>query len=69
MTPSNTTDDPPPAAPSSVVREDGVEYGYIWSTTGGGKPLTSFNASTLATMRDSDNSGLPKLLSRELSIN
>lgn len=61
MTPSNTTDDPPPAAPSSVVREDGVEYGYIWSTTGGGKPL---NASTLASLR---NTLPPKLLNGELS--
>ena len=66
MTPSNTTDDPPPAAPSSVVREDGVEYGFIWHTTGSGKTLTSFNASTLATLRDRL---LPKLLSGEQPIN
>ena len=47
MTPSNTTYDLPPAAPSSVVREDGIESGFIWHTTGSGKTLTSFNASTL----------------------
>lgn len=33
--------------------------GYVWHITGSGKTLTSFNASTLATL-------LPKLLSGEI---
>ena len=44
---------------------DNCGNGTIWSTTGSGKTLTSFNASTLANLRDTL---LPELLSGELSI-
>ena len=45
---------------------DNCGNGYIWSTTGSGKTLTSFKASTLATLCDTL---LPKLLSGEWSTN
>ncbi|MBL9118063.1 MAG: hypothetical protein JNJ83_23845 [Verrucomicrobiaceae bacterium] len=38
---------------------DDNDNGFVWHTTGSGKTLTSFNASTLATL-------LPKLLSGEI---
>ena len=40
--------------------EDDAGKGFVWSTTGSGRMLTSFKASTLATLRDTL---LPKLLS------
>ena len=45
--------------------DDDNGNGFIWHTTGSGKTLTSFKASTLATLRDTL---LPKLLSGELSV-
>ena len=47
MPPSNFTDDLPTEREPSDLRGDSIEYSYIWSTTGSGKTLTSFNASTL----------------------
>ncbi len=62
MPPSNFTYDLPSDAPSAILRENSVESGYIWHTTGNGKTLTSFNASTL---RDTL---LPKVLSGEITF-
>jgi|GEM_PF-3672479 type I site-specific restriction-modification system R (restriction) subunit len=47
----------------AVLREDARDPGnsFIWRNTGSGKTLTSFNASTLATL-------LPKLLNGELAV-
>lgn len=42
--------------------------GTIWHNTGSDKTPTSSKASTLATLRDPDNSELPKLLSGDLSV-
>ena len=47
MPPSNFTDDLPTEREPSDLRGDSSEYSYIWSTTGSGKTLTSFKASTL----------------------
>ncbi len=47
MPPANFTYSPHSAAPRHVVREDTIEYGYIWHTAGSGKTRTSFKASTL----------------------
>ena len=47
MPPSNFTDDLPTEREPSDLRGDSIEYSYIWSTTGSGKTLTSFKASTL----------------------
>ena len=49
----------------TCIHEDSGN-GIIWHTTGSGKTLTSFKASTLATLRDTL---LPKMLSGELSVN
>ncbi len=35
------------------MREDTIEYGFVWHTTGSGKTLTSFKASTLLKENDS----------------
>ena len=52
---SSPNDSPAPATP--VLKEDQIEYGFcidddngngfVWHTTGSGKPLTSFTAATL----------------------
>ncbi len=45
--------------------DDDDGNGFVWHTTGSGKTLTSFKASTFATLCDTL---LPKLLSVELSV-
>ncbi len=49
---------------AKCIDDDDVN-GFVWHTTGSGKTLTSFKASTFATLSDTL---LPKLLSRELSV-
>jgi hypothetical protein len=75
MPPSKASYDHPSDALSSVVREDTNEYGlistlqhrngFVWHTTGSGKTLTSFKASTLGYLREMP---LPKMLGGELSV-
>ena len=52
MPSSKFTYDLPAGAPSSFLREDGIESGFIRHTTGSGKTLISFKASTLLKEND-----------------
>lgn len=41
-----------PEPKGTRLSEEDIEYGFVWHTTGSGKALTSFNASTLLKLND-----------------
>lgn len=53
MPPSKFTYDLSSEAPPSVLRVDGIGYGFVWHATGSVNPPTSFKASKLLKRNDS----------------